>query len=607
MVLRHTLALLALYLTLIVGLAFVMEGNLRASARPLMHEMAQRVDNEVMAALYKPSLKRLLGERPFRDWGLTAIIADAKHRSDVLASIAVVDARGKVVASDDKHTQSASRQSPQAVFKKNIEPVLLSSFKHHFQVGKYALASPLMQQNRLLGYISMGLDDRHIIALYHNVYATLLLVAIAGLVTIAALGALLQVRLGRASTRLAAQMEAMARGDSELPVARQREFAKVSDAASRLGDELNTARGLATCTQNKLNAVINTFDVGIILMGPDGAVEYINRAIRERLAGDHTEELGARVSTLVSLLGKTIEKQCLPGGGARVADVEIADWAGVIWRLRVALHALDTSSKACLLIAKDRDRIDALDEDLRAATRARSQSKLYAAAVHDIKAPLNAISLHFEMLKHNLRSADTDASDRQQRHLEVLNQEFKRLNRLLHSVLNQWAPASEERNIIDLRQLVSELKTQLLPQARHQRVSLEIEAPPQPVSVFGNAGHLKQALLNVALNALESVAEGGCVDITLRSDASAALLTISDNGPGIPDPVRPNIFDMHFTTKNTGTGIGLYVARAVAEAHDGGLCVQSRLGAGARFTISLPLYRTNRPAHTVPDSAREAG
>ncbi|HKF95767.1 MAG TPA: HAMP domain-containing sensor histidine kinase, partial [Gammaproteobacteria bacterium] len=364
---------------------------------------------------------------------------------------------------------------------------------------------------------------------------------------------------------------------------------------------------LATGMQNKLNAVINTFDVGIILMGPDGVVEFINRAVRERLAGDQPEELGARVSTLVSLLGKTIEKQCLPGGGARVADVEIADWAGVIRRLRVALHALDTSSKACLLIAKDRDRIDALDEDLRAATRARSQSKLYGAAVHDIKAPLNAISLQFEMLKHNLRSADTDASGRQQRHFEVLNQEFKRLNRLLHSVLNQWAPASEERNIIDLRQLVGELKTQLLPQARHQRVSLEIDAPPQPVSVFGNAGHLKQALLNVALNALESVAEGGCVDITLRSDASAALLSISDNGPGIPDPVRPHIFDMHFTTKNTGTGIGLYVARAVAEAHDGGLCVQSRLGAGARFTISLPLYRTNRPAHTVPDSAREAG
>ena len=117
---------------------------------------------------------------------------------------------------------------------------------------------------------------------------------------------------------------------------------------------------------------------------------------------------------------------------------------------------------------------------------------------------------------------------------------------------------------------------------------------PAQTSEVRDYDGMRSALLNVTLNALECVPDGGHVDIHLSTDSATASVVISDDGPGIPVALLNSIFDMHFTTKKTGAGIGLYVARAVAESHGGEIRVDSQLGAGSTFTISLPLHRANR-------------
>ncbi len=102
-------------------------------------------------------------------------------------------------------------------------------------------------------------------------------------------------------------------------------------------------------------------------------------------------------------------------------------------------------------------------------------------------------------------------------------------------------------------------------------------------------------MLNIILNALECVTENGRVGVSLRTEASSALIEIEDDGAGVPALLQPSIFDMHFTTKETGTGIGLYVARAVIERHGGEIQLQSRSGAGTRFILSLPLHQRASP------------
>jgi signal transduction histidine kinase len=515
-----------------------------------------------------------------------------------------VNAQGKVVASDDERTIGAPRQPPDRVFRKNLEPVLLSSFERRFRDGKHLLVTPLMQQDTLLGYLSVALSDQAITALYEHVYATLLLAALTGLAAVIALGALLQVQLKRMGAGLAALMKAIAKGDAELPAGTNDEFAEVRHAAGRLGEELSAARGQTMLAQNKLSAVANIFDVGVILIGADGAPEYLNQTAKQTLVGDRPGEFEARFAELRAELNEALKKLCQDGGLASMRNIDIIDAAGVIKRLRVEAHALDApENKGFLMIIKNRDLIDAMDEDLRAATQSRSLSRLYTAAAHELKAPLNAMSLHLEMLKRSLEAKDANA--RGQRHyVEVSKQELARLNRLLHSMLDYSVPAYGGRVVLDLRQLIDELGMLLMPQARHQRVTLALDQPSVPVSVFGNAGQIKQTLLNITLNALECVAEGGRVDIHLNADPSAAMIAICDDGPGMPAALQARIFDMHFTTKETGTGIGLYVARAVTKAHGGEIRVDSQLGAGTCFTISLPLNRKSSTRDSFPSIQR---
>ncbi|MBA2491918.1 MAG: HAMP domain-containing histidine kinase [Gammaproteobacteria bacterium] len=289
----------------------------------------------------------------------------------------------------------------------------------------------------------------------------------------------------------------------------------------------------------------------------------------------------------------------MPGqrGGERLTNIELTvGKAGVTKRLRVELQALGSAdNRGCLLIVEDQDLIDALDEDLRAATQARGLSRLYAAAAHDLKAPLNAMNLNMEMLKRSLDADDANARPRREHYLKVIIQESARLNRLLNSLLEQSAPAAEGRTTVDLVRLIDELATLLTPQARHQQVTFDVSLPIDAVRIFGNAGQLKQALLNIILNALECVTENGRVGVSLRTEASSALIEIEDDGAGVPALLQPSIFDMHFTTKETGTGIGLYVARAVIERHGGEIQLQSRSGAGTRFILSLPLHQRASP------------
>lgn len=412
--------------------------------------------------------------------------------------------------------------------------------------------------------------------------------------------ALLRARYKRTGVGLASPRGTAVKGNSELPSVKLSTIAKVRSAAGRSGDELSTTRGQPLLAEPKLHTVVDVFDVGVILIGPDGALKHINHYASELLVGDRSEYLIACLGELHTRLREATDKLSKTGAASTMAHIEIAGATGVSRRLCVELHALRPADvKGYLLIIKDRDLIDALDEDLRAATRAHSLSRLYAAAAHDLKAPLNAMSLHLEMLRRSLSTVDAKASRPQAHSIEILSQELARLNRLLHTILEQGAPAAEDRGFIDLKLLIDELGTLLTPQARHQRVMLLVDLPLEPVAVFGNAAQLKQALLNVMLNALECVTEGGKVDISVHTDAAAALVTVRDDGPGISPNLRAHIFDMHFTTKNTGTGIGLYVARAVAESHGGVISVESTLGVGTCFRISLPLQTVKHGADPV--------
>jgi signal transduction histidine kinase len=245
---------------------------------------------------------------------------------------------------------------------------------------------------------------------------------------------------------------------------------------------------------------------------------------------------------------------------------------------------------------------EALETDLRLAAQLRGLAGVFMAAAHDLKAPLNALALNVELLRAALgREADSAPPTRAKvdRYLSVLEREIGQIDRALTTVLTQALPGSGEEVAFDLRELVEELGRLLGPQARRQRVELATSVPAEPLLAQGFRDRLKQALLNLAVNGLEAMPEGGRLAIVAAGEDGRARILVRDSGPGIPPEVVPRIFDLHFTTKSNGTGLGLHVARSVLRSFGGDIRVETDVGRGTTFTLELPLAAEEGGSHAA--------
>ena len=226
-------------------------------------------------------------------------------------------------------------------------------------------------------------------------------------------------------------------------------------------------------------------------------------------------------------------------------------------------------------------------EDLVNAARAKSLPALMLGAVHNLKSPITAIMMNLELLSDSLADKEdkADDADTQSRYLSVIKSELERLNGLVGILYKQTLDNDSESSECDLAQLIEELGYLLRPQASSQKVAIKFHKPEIPVVMTGYKSDLKQAILNILLNALEVMPEGGVISISFSQNEEGVVLHIRDTGPGIPKGIEHKIFDLHFTTKTAATGIGLYVSRCLIEKHGGQVEVSSEEAKGACFEI----------------------
>jgi signal transduction histidine kinase len=236
--------------------------------------------------------------------------------------------------------------------------------------------------------------------------------------------------------------------------------------------------------------------------------------------------------------------------------------------------------------------LEALQTDLLRASQLLGLAHFFSTIAHDLKGPLNTMAINLELLNQSVERPDPDMErtrERQRRYVTALRQEISRLNRSLDAFLGHVRPAPDTRERFDLRELLQGVETLAGPTARLQHVSLQIDAPEEPALCAGIPGRLKQALVNIVVNALQVMRSGGELVIRLRVAGDRAILSISDRGPGIPEDLLSRIGTLHFTTKDSSTGIGLYTARSVVESHGGTMTVHSKVGQGTCFDLNLPL------------------
>jgi two-component system sensor histidine kinase HydH len=237
--------------------------------------------------------------------------------------------------------------------------------------------------------------------------------------------------------------------------------------------------------------------------------------------------------------------------------------------------------------------VERLQESRREALRAEQLAavgQMAAGIAHELRNPLMAMKILVQAAAEASPPALAD------RDLLVLEEEITRLERSAETFLDFGRPPEIERRTFDLRLLVGQVLDLVAPRASRQGIRVSCSAPEnQNISVRADMGQVRQVLLNLLLNALDAVPEGGTISVEIESSASAGngspgwvTIRVADTGRGLPGDLGPKIFEPFVSTKPTGVGLGLSICKRIVESHGGQIAAVNRAGGGAEFTIRLP-------------------
>ena len=207
-----------------------------------------------------------------------------------------------------------------------------------------------------------------------------------------------------------------------------------------------------------------------------------------------------------------------------------------------------------------------------------------------MKNPINAIVVHLELLKTKLGDTVVPAT----RHLEVIDSEIHRLDRVVQTLVDFSRPVEVKLIDCDLRHVVADVVTLAAAELSTRQVHLISTMPEYPLTAKVDVDLLKQAVLNVIQNGAQAMPDGGRLDVMLLEEGKSAIIQIQDEGSGISEELREKIFDLYFTTKKGGSGIGLAMTYRILQLHHGSIDVQSEVGRGTVFQLRIPLSAADR-------------
>jgi two-component system NtrC family sensor kinase len=242
-------------------------------------------------------------------------------------------------------------------------------------------------------------------------------------------------------------------------------------------------------------------------------------------------------------------------------------------------------------------RVEERTRELRATQRQMVRSeklamagRLAAAIAHEVNNPLQAIRLYLELL-----AGRRNDEPRNREYLDVVQNQVDRIANIITRLLELYQPSGEAYTPVDLNALVKDLVALFSRRLRDSGISVELDLAEGLPPIIGARNGLRQVCLNVLLNAIEAMPDGGPLRITSQATGDAVCVSFVDSGIGIAPEDLPHVFDPFFSTKHDGAGLGLAASLRIVQEHGGDLAIESRPGSGTTVRLSLPITDTTPP------------
>ena len=374
------------------------------------------------------------------------------------------------------------------------------------------------------------------------------------------------------------------------------EYGLVSLKIAHLGRQMRDAREIFSALKSNVDQIMSSLQDGLMLFTSDSRVVLVSAAVERFLVRSRGDLLGRTVKEIVApetAFGSLVLDAFRLHHNIEQREVEMANGRHV----QVAIDFIQEKGTqiGALLTLRDTESARRIEDEIELSRRISASGRVTRGVAHEVKNPINAIVLHLQLLRNKLQQLDPDTT----RHVDIIDSEIHRLDRVVGILVDFTRPRDLHLEETDLRLVLDEVSLLASPDAAQHGVELVRDLPEEGIPVKIDIDLVKQAILNVVLNGVQAMPDGGSLTIRARREDDMAVTEIKDQGTGIPPEVQDKIFELYFTTKKSGSGIGLAQTYQILQWHYGAVDFESSPGKGAAFRLRLPLVEVRSPALEV--------
>ncbi len=470
----------------------------------------------------------------------------------------------------------------------------------------YDISYPLELNGAPFGTIRIGIQTiflksevqtRLMRSLYISIAAVLISLFLAAGISNLALGPL---------EEISRNLDSVSKGEADLYSAESKhdEYGLVSLKIANLGRQIRDSKEIFSALKDNVDQLMSKLQDGLMLFGRDSRIVLVSAPVeaflgrpRGELLGRSVQEVFDRNSLLGSALLDAFERR------RPLSQREFDATAGK--RVQVSLDFVEEKSSqiGALLIMRDTEPARRIGDEIEMSRRLSASSRVTRGVAHEVKNPINAIVLHLQLLQNKLASQEPDT----RRHMDIIDSEIRRLDRVVQTLVDFTRPRDLHLEETDFRSLLEDVAQLAAPDAEQHGVRIDLHLPELPLPVRVDSDLMKQAILNVVINGVQAMTGGGVLTISARRENGNVLAEVQDQGPGIPKEMHDKVFELYFTTKKEGSGIGLAQTYQILQWHYGSVDFESAEMSGTTFRFQIPVVGPGAEEYVPDETASQRG
>lgn len=372
------------------------------------------------------------------------------------------------------------------------------------------------------------------------------------------------------------------------------EYGLISLKIAHLGRQMRDAKEIFSALKDNVDQIMANLQDGLMLFTREAQVVLVSASVEQFLKRPRSELLGRNVKDIFSpdsALGSLVLEAFRTRQPIEQQELEVGHGKPV----QVSLDFIQERGTpiGALLTLRDTESARRIEDEIEMSRRMSASGRLTRGVAHEVKNPINAIVLHLQLLQNKLQQTDPDT----RRHMDIIDSEIHRLDRVVQILVDFTRPRDLHVEEVDLRPLLDEVIQLASPEAEQHGVKISREIGSEPLNVKVDSDAMKLAIFNVVLNGIQAMPQGGTLSISARRVEDSVLTEIQDHGGGIPPELQEKIFELYFSTKKGGSGIGLAQTYQVMQWHYGSVDFESVDGQGTTFRLRLPLAESREEAN----------